>query len=299
MKILSCYKKHKPGEHWTFWDIGVGVALPAELARQLGGEVLYQVVEDRPMQYYSVDNLNCDITYLQKYEIPIVRPKGFVYTFVGDVRGHEEKNKRWIDTVKPDYIGAFEDLPDWLIDFCEERSCVIEFFPWFVVDKIPYNEDRDVVGLCSGSIGRLYPSRTLIYSYLKEKEFEGVCLSCGPYGHYKLSNRDYRDILSRSRYYLTGPIRDLFVAPKYREAANYGAAIISPWVPPMVNYGFVAGKNIIIIRDVREIEDILKSDVWKSVGLSGRKLIHENHTVENRARRIAEVYKDWKLSGKS
>lgn len=293
MRIHSCYKKANPGEHWTFWDSGVGVSLPQHISAQLDGILTYQVVPDMPMRTYDLECRDADITYLQKYELPSARPEGFVYTFVGDVWKHESNIQQWLDYVRPNWVGAFEELPQWLVRFCDAINCRIEFFPWFIDDAQPVNIEKDVIGLCSGCVGRLYPSRTAIYQYLNHKKFNNVVLSCASYGNYPLSNEEYRDVLSRSRYYLTGPIRDLLVAPKYREAMNYGAAVISPWVSPMADYGFEDGKNIIVIKNVTEIDDILKSDMWKSIGKAGQKLVQTEHTVQKRAARIVEVYREW------
>jgi len=292
--IIAYYKKANPNSNWRNWDSHIGVALPEALADELKMNLVSHPIKEDPMIPYPIDPSGFDIAFCQKFEIPAERPAPFVYSFVGDIVHHEKMIEAWIDKVRPDFVGFLESTPQWLFEICTKRNCIPRAFRWFEICLPEIPKDKDIIGLCSGCIGRPYPSRTRIFYYLKEKMFPGVYLSCGSYGAYPLGNEDYRDILSRSRYYLTGPIWDTDVAPKYVEVMSYGCAVITTWCDAMSDYGFVPGENIITINDLEEIDEILASDRWKIIGENARKLIAEKHMVQNRAKMISDIYRDWR-----
>ena len=302
MRIVAYHKEGKPGEHWRFHPQALGHALPDALGQLMGAGVMHIALEDKPMQKYDIIKDDFDLAYCQKYEMPKERPAPFVYTFCGDIYKHEDMIKEWIDFVRPNMVGFLESTPTWLFEYCIERNCEPVFFPWFILDENdsgyyaqkPYNESRDVLGLCSGCVGRAYPSRTAINNYLAGRKIPGIILSCASYGNYLLSDLEYRDVLNRTCYYITGPVWDRDVSPKYIEAMNYGCAIVSPWVSSMEKYGFVPGNNMIELKDLDKIEEIVNSNLWVKIGQAGRDLVLARHTVKHRALLIRDIYLKWK-----
>lgn len=304
MKIISYYKKARPGEHFTFWEDGIGKALIEEIANYSEGSISFGnpigIFEHCPVhdRYYTVERGDCfEIAYCQMFAIPEgKRPAKFVYTFLSDFIGNEKRVYGWIDKVRPNLLCCLQHCPKELVDFGAERGCKVIMLPWFVIDepRIDFGMKK-IDGMCSGAIGPSYPARTKIAKALKE--FPNTIVSCGTFGNYPLDNIQYTVALAGTKYYFSGGIHDRFIPPKYFEVCNYGACLVSmesdEMSQRMKECGFVDGENYIRIFSLEGIGKLLKSDFWIDVARAGRKLVRERHTVKQRAQRILEEYNEF------
>ena len=58
----------------------------------------------------------------------------------------------------------------------------------------------------------------------------------------------------------------------------------------MKEAGFVDGETYIKINSVDDIPAVLESDAWETVGQAGRAMVQQYHSIEARAREIANAY---------
>lgn len=293
MKVISYYlplpilaRLRLINLHWTFWTDGIGLALPS----LLGDSVTFVKLRNNH-EVYRIKSTDFDIAYCHPYAIPNKRPARFVYTFLSDFRGHERELEKWIDTVRPNLLACLQDMPLELVEYCKSKGCTARLLPWFVIKTETYNA-KDLIGMCTGCIASsIYPKRAEIYAYLAERRRSDVILSGSEkFGKYPLSNAEYRLLLRRARYYLSGGIYDLFIPPKYYEAANVGACIVSFPMPMMDLIGYVNGQTYISISSVRDIDAVLESDQYLQIGQNAQQMIRERHTVWRRAQQILEVF---------
>lgn len=286
MRVISYYQKAHPDEHFRFWENGIGVALPA----LLGDRVKYIELKDCWPDYLIEDD-DYDIAYCQLFCIPRKRPAKFIYTFLSDYISHEAELASWIDRVKPNLIACLQHMPDELVDFGKSRGCIVKFLPWFILRKEEYVE-KDIEGMCTGCVDPgVYRRRSEIYRFLLNKQRADIVLSCSDkFGNYPLSNDEYIMYLRRAKYYFSGGIYDHFVPPKYYEACNVGACLVSFEMPKMDKIGFVDGKTYLKLSNLHDIDRILDSQEYLEIGKSAQRMIHEHHTVWRRAEQILEIY---------
>ncbi len=275
MSIVSYFEPCKPNEHFTWWEDIAGRALPLAIDEVC----IYQHIKEN----YDLIEHDFDITYCQLGHYPKERPKGFVYTMLSDWITNEYWITEWVKKVKPDLILCLQTLPEELIQYGAK------LMPW-CVKEVPKNKVKDIKGFCSGCINyKVYPKRNDISWYLKK--FDGVKVSCSSiFGIYPLTNHQYRDTISRSRYYFSGGIYDRFVPPKYYEAASYGCCLVTFDMEYLNICGFIDGETCIVIKRLEEIDDIINSDRYIHIGENARQMIHDNHTVKVRAKQIREIY---------
>lgn len=284
MKVISYYKDvpDRSKYHFLDWITNMGEALPKEI----GDAKLVKL----DALSYDIDDGEYDIAYCPMFYFPNRRPKCFVYSFLSDYKGYEGKVKDWLSRVRPDLLCMLQQMPQDLVDYANKIGCRVELVPWFVLDRKPYL-DKEFLGMCSGCIDpKQYPGRRAVYDYLAAKKFDGVTLSGGPFGKYPLSNEKYIEHISKTKYYMSGGIYDSLIPPKYYEVCNYGCALICRDMPFMERCGFIDGKTYIRIERPEEIEEILKTDAWLEIGKNAQKMVHENHTVAQRAAQILDVY---------
>jgi hypothetical protein len=289
VKIASYYKKAHPGEHFTFWEDGIGLALPKKIATILQSECECIVIRDKG-KYKPVQE--SDIAYCQLFNRPKKRPARFVYTIVSDVVGNEVPLKKWIDKVRPNLLLCLQTLDPDIVKFGRERGCSVEMFPWFVIgmgiDKV-----KDLTALCTGCTDPvIYPKRKAIADYLVSMNRNDVVVSCSSvFGNYRLSNDGYADSLSRCKYYFSGAIYDRFVPPKYYEAAACGACLVTFPVPGLEELGFVNGVTCAVINSLDEIEEVLASDLYITVGPQAIAMAESKHSLQARAEWVVEAYR--------
>jgi hypothetical protein len=289
IKIVSYYKKASPGEHFTFWEDGIGLALPKQIAAILQGECECIAIRDKG-KYKPVRET--DIAYCQLFNRPKKRPARFVYAVVSDVVGNEAPLKKWINKVRPNFLLCLQTLDPDIVNFGKERGCSVEMFPWFVLEQ-GLDKPKDLTALCTGCTDPvIYPKRKAIAEYLAAMNRNDVVVSCSTtFGKYRLSNDEFISSLSRCKYYLSGAIYDKFVPPKYYEAAACGACLVTFTVPGLESLGFVNGETCAIINSLDEIEGVLASDLYKTAGPKAKALVASKHSLQARAEWVVEAYR--------
>lgn len=289
MRVVSYCGHINPPDSWKFWSWGIGKALPEAIGK---AKIVYlKDLYTSKVINFSVIKERFDIAYIQQPMVPNKRPAPFVYSLHSDYRPKELKP--WIEKVRPNFIGMLQNCPEELVEFGKKYGCRIELFPWFVINKINYVSQKKYSGFISGAVNKAYPFRSKVFNYLKKQQLKNIVLSCGPFDKYPLSYNQYLKILKQTKYYFSGGILDQFVPPKYYEVCNAGACLVSHELPLMKHCGFVSGKTYIKISNVNQIKDVLNSDQWKEIGQAGQKMIKQNHYVNNRAKRILQIYKDF------
>jgi hypothetical protein len=288
LNVVSYHGPGTPEAHWNFWYDGIGIALQEKI-----GRTRHVVVTKNNFEFYPVHG-DFDIAYIQKPRVPKgeKRPAKFIYSFVSDYFGDEKRTKEWMKKVRPDLMGCLQYCPDELVRFGKSIGCRVELVPWFVTDKESYVEDKKITAMCTGCIDNAYSKRKLIYNYLKKLNRKDVVLSCGSFGKYPLPNDEYQRKIKKTKYYFSGGIHDRFIPPKYYEVCNNGACLVSHELPLMEQFGFVDGETYVKIFNLNEINKVLDSDMYKEIGKAGREMVQKRHTVEARAKKIIEVFRD-------
>lgn len=305
MKILS-YKTNpdKRDGHWTFWRDGISIALAKNLAAVLGAELVYEIV------LYGGGAVRVkeegDIAFIPFGWYPDKRPAEFIYTFCSDATNDYRLNMlKWMDTVRPNLIGCLQYKPVWLKIWGCRNDCVVTMLPWFVIDEPEVSwepEDRDILVMCSGAVGASYPTRTRIAEYLLTHygDRKDVIVSCGPFGKYKLDDKQYRDALKRTRYYVTAGIHDMLIPPKYYEVCNNGCCLVSPFMDNLRLAGWEHNKDYVVYTGPEDFTWILESAPspaqWQYAGPRGMRMVRQNHSVKRRAENIAHIYRVWQES---
>lgn len=285
-RVVSYYIKSVPGTHFTFWEDGIGKNLPS----LLGECKLHSITGE----YHVADN-NYDIAYCQPWGIPDRRPAKFVYSFLSDYPGHERQIAEWIDRVRPTLLCCLQQAPPELVSFGRKRGCRVELVPWFVTTSEPVIE-KAIDIMCSGCVDpAAYPSRRRIFDYLSHSRFSGrAALSCSDsFGCYPMGNDEYRSTILKAKYYASGGIYDTWIPPKYYEALNSGACLLSFPMPHMEECGFVDGETFIQLRSLEDIDRAVDSERWRTIGPRGREMVGSRHTVKARAKRILEIYHEF------
>ena len=285
-----------------YWQSDVGVRLQIYLAAALGGNL---IMKSRPhgrdsfdRKDYDIEGGPYDIAYCQLFEVPTSRPADWIYTIISDYISMEGVLEDFLERTRPNLMISFQyplDPPPGkpnLVEQCSRYDCKVLFMPWFNADnKVDSGLYRDVAAMCTGKMGGTYPFRDSVYKYLEKLNRDDIVLSGNPNGSvFPLSDKDYQNRLNRCRYYITGGIYDIQIPPKYYEICNYGATLVSPELPMMKEAGFVDGKTYIKIDKVDDIDEVIKSDAWKTIGPAGRDMVQQNHSITGRAREIANAY---------
>ena len=304
MNIMSYKTLPHKSEHYTWWRQVCCIALAEEIARQLFHEHEENVFLDYGILPTGGGRFEvkqkADIAFVPFNFFPDKRPADFIYTFCSDVRNYEVQMLKWQNAVKPNLIGCLQDIPDWLVEWGKQNNCAVKLMQWFF-QPIFFEPVKTKKAMCSGAIGRTYPSRTEIFYHLAdlkdidtELQSGEIVLSCGDFGKYPLTTEQYRKAISESMYYLSGGIYDELIPPKYYEASNYGCCLISKDMPLMQESGFVHNETFIKIESVKEIEDIIMSNRGAVIGQNARKMIQEKHSVKVRAKQIIGEYYDYR-----
>ena len=289
MKILSCYQKCLPNEHFKYWEDINGIEIPKEIARQLNSDCL---------AYFQIGNahydcpIGFDIAYCQMYNMPKQRPANILYSFVSDY--YDTEIELWVSIVKPDVIFALNGLQRF-----EERRARLEklggelvFAPWCSNYIGGVEKTNDI--FISGCINGNYPFRNTACKYLDEnvKSPLKYISSCSTeFGKYKLTIEEYGKVLQKSRIYIAGLIFDELLPPKLFEAASNDCCIIThskndKWLKEA---GFINGEHYLNIDNPEQILEFA-SEEWKdrtlAIGRNAGKLIREKHTINKRATQI-------------
>lgn len=288
LKIVSYYAKGNSNAHFMLWVDGIGVALPSKL-----GKIDYIVLNcDVPVinRQYDVVKGDFDIAYCQLYAMPKDRPASFVYTFLSDYIGYEDKVKEWISIVRPNLLCSLQCVTGDLIKFCATYGCIVKLMPWFVLDKGIYS-NKTIEGMCTGCINKVYPSRRNLFEHLMVKQRKDILLSCSEnFGVYPLSNNAYIESIKKTKYYFSGGVYDKFIPPKYYEVCNHGACLVSFDMPEMERCGFVDGETYIKLNSIDDVDKILDTESYIEIGKAAQRMIHMRHTVDSRAKEVLEVY---------
>lgn len=325
MKMISCYKQLSADQlqlqainnlklggvgqgGGTYWQDIVGIKLQQAIA---GAEntILY------PRSHGS-DSFDCidydvphlcestyDLAYCQLFEVPKHRPAKIVYSIISDYIGLEDVLEDFLTRAKPNFLIAFQYPHQRLDEQCKHYNCKLFRLPWFNAENVEWIDtpDKMTTAMCTGKIGRSYPMRQTIFDFLKRfKEKTGredILLSAigGRDGKTKFSLNydDYEYMLGHTKYCFSGGIYDYQIPPKYFEICNHGGTLISPDMPLMKDAGFVDGKTYIKLNSLEQIPSILESDAWRTIGPAGQKMVHERHSITQRAKEILEIYNEF------
>jgi len=323
MRLVSCYKVLAANDQTNggvgqgggnYWTDAYGIALQQQIAKELGAEI---VLSPRPHGANSFDGGDydppegtADIAYVQLFECPKRRPADFVWTAISDYIGvYRQPFEVFLEKVKPNLVLSLQyplDPPERiatvpqlgvlpnLVVQCAAHNCRVVYLPWFNVKNITeYNPNKTIAGMCTGKMSGTYPFRDAVWKYLRKMNRPDIVLSGNPTGStFTLSDEEYRHALARTRYYFSGGIYDLQIPPKFYEVCNHGACLVSHHMPLMVASGFIPGETYVEIESVNQIPMVLESDAWKTIAPAAQKMVHEKHSLEQRARDIVDVYRE-------
>lgn len=322
MKMISCYKQLSAEQQalggvgqggGLYWTNAVGILLQQAIAgpentilcpRPHGRDSYDRT--DYAIPYYSASydaeqtspESIFDLAYLQLFDVPIrdQRPAKIVYSIISDYVGLEALLEDFLERAKPDFLIAFQYPHPNLDEQCKRYNCRVIRLPWFNVENFVWDDQphKPTTALCSGKMGGTYPMREAMFAYLKNfKETNGrddiVLSGIGRKDgatKFTLTDEDYRWQLGHTKYVFSGGIYDYQIPPKYFEICNHGATLVSPDMPLMKEAGFIDGETYIKIGSVEQIPSIIKSDAWKTVGPAGQKMVHERHSIKQRAKEI-------------
>jgi len=288
LRIASFYLPASESDHFKFWETSLGLALPRELNP---GAHFYPIFTDKLCEEYSVPPVMYDVAYCQLYAVPKRRPAEYVYTFVSDY--YESQLKSWVKLVRPNLVCFLQEVPKDFESFAAELGIKCAFLPWFVEEVSEWNPDRDVSVMCSGCVNHNYPLRRIISQYVATKRFPGAIVSCSAsFGNYSLTTDEYERALASAKYYASGGVFDRLVPPKYFEAAAAGAAIITFDMSKLSELGFEDGVTCCKIKSLEQIDALVESDAWKTVGKNARDLVASRHTVAVRGRELQKIIEE-------
>lgn len=328
MRYLSCYKVLAANDQTNggvgqgggnYWSDTFGIELQKRIAAELGAALILQPRLHGQYSYsggdYDPPEGTADIAYLQPFECPKRRPADFVWTAVSDYIGMDKYLERFLEIAQPNLILSLQypldpprfqlNLPQLgrlpnLVEQCAAHGCRVVYLPWMNACNVAeYNPNKTLAGMCTGKMSGTYPFRDAAWKFLQKLGRPDVVLSGNPTGStFSLSDEDYRKALANTRYYFSGGIYDLQIAPKFYEVANYGACLVSPPMPMMEASGFIPHETYLPIQSVEEIPAILANDVWwREIAPKGQAMVHERHSIEQRARDIANVYREMTGNG--
>ncbi len=322
MKMLSCHKYLAANDQTnggvgqgggSWWTDVAGIKLQQAIADELGAELVLSPRLHGSNSYnggdYDVPAGTADVAYVQLFESPRRRPADFVWSVISDYIGMQEHLERWLDETRPDLLISFQypldpppmigtvpnlDILPNLVEQCANYGCRVAFTPWFnEVNQNIFNPNKTWTAMCSGKMSGTYPWRNAVYEYLKGLNRPDIVLSGNPHGStFKLSDEEYRNALASTKYYFSGGIYDLQIPPKYFEIANHGACLVTNDMPMLADCGFVHGETCLIIKSLDEIPYLLQSDLWYLIAKAGQKLVHERHSMTQRAKDIAKLIRE-------
>lgn len=292
------YRQDAPifdGIQHNFFEYGVWQALPDLLgdATKVELDCGYITIDKDDGFYFDPIEGDFDIAYSDKC-VPRKKPAKFYFAVQSDWRGQERHVSKWMRLAKPDVLLNMYSPAQSLIDACKEFNVRYEYAPWFIVNKQPFNIDRPIVAMGTGAMGNHYVWRTAIADKLLSLNRPDIIAKPRKGG---ILYEEYLKLLAKTKYYCTGGSDDdipeiASISHKYFEACNYGCCLVSPDMPFMKRAGFIDGETYIKLNSVDELPDILASDRWKRIGKLGRLMTQKRHTVEARAKRILEIYKE-------
>ena len=296
MKILSCHGSGRPGYHHNFWVREASHALPSKL-----GKVEHFIIDldgrkqkDFVGHTYTLPEGDYDMIYIQmkKGAVPSKRPDTFIYTMLSDYIGAERRVKHFIKEARPNLLLCLQHWTKELSNYGKKYGCKVVLLPWFVMGKMPYIKDKTIEGMCTGVIHHTtYKDRKQVHDYLLNMNRDDIILSCsGNFGNYKLTNKEYENYITKTKYYFSGGIHNKLIPPKYYEICNAGACLVSKDMPEMKKCGFIDGKTFIKLNNMSDINKILDTDKYIEIGIAGQKMIEDKHTVDVRAKQIMDIY---------
>jgi len=288
LHIASFYLPASESDHFKFWETGIATALPRAMSTSV---TPHPISSDRLCEEYEVPREFYDIAYCQLYAVPKHRPAEYVYTFVSDY--YESQLKSWTKLVRPNLVCFLQEVPRDFEAFASDLGIKCAFIPWFVESVPEWNPDRDVSVMCSGCVNHNYPLRRIVSQYVATKKFPKSVVSCSStFGNYALTTDEYERALASAKYYASGGVFDRLVPPKYFEAAAAGAAIITFDMAKLGELGFEDGVTCCKIRSLEQIDALIESDAWKTVGKNARDLVAARHTVAARARDLLKIIEE-------
>lgn len=324
MKMISCHKQLSADQlqlqaidnlklggvgqgGGTYWQDIVGIKLQQAIAgpentflcpRSHGQDSFDRTDYDIPNFSYDL----YDLAYCQLFEVPKKRPAKIVYSIISDYIDLEDVLEDFLTRAKPNFLIAFQYPKSDLDEQCKRHNCKLYRLPWFNAKNVECVDTpvKTMTAMCTGKIGRSYPMRQAIFDFLKGfKEKTGradILLSAigGRDGAMKFSLNydDYEYMLGRTKYCFSGGIYDYQIPPKYFEICNHGGTLVCPDMPLMKDAGFIDGETYIKLDLVEQIPGILESDAWRKIGPAGQKMVHERHSITQRAKEILEIYNE-------
>ncbi len=328
MKMISCYKQLSAEQRalggvgqggGLYWQDAVGIALQQAIAgpentvlcpRPHGRDSYERTDYDVPIyvpSYYATSiqrQALFDLAYLQLFEVPKHRPAKIVYSIISDYPNLEEILEDFLARAKPNFLIAFQYPKSNLDEQCGRHNCKVFRLPWFNVKNFVWDDrglPKSTAAMCTGKMSGTYPMRDAIYHFLRDYKvrtgrddivLSGIGFQDGNM-KFSLSDEDYQWQLGHTKYYFSGGIYDYQIPPKYFEVCNHGATLVSPDMPLMEAAGFIDGETYIKIENVDQIPYILESDAWKTIGPAGQRMVHERHSITQRAKEILEIYNEF------
>lgn len=274
--------------------------LPRAIAKELGAEfeqTLYGPYS-AGRKTIKFDYLS-DVAYVPLDFIHKNRCAKFVYSLITDT--WHEIIPMWINDCQPDLLLTLNrSHPQWLIDMVSSYGgkC-IKSAPCVNIPKVI---EKDVLVFSSQTINSAYPSRMALNNMVvqnKEKweKCGQVMINSNCNYTYQRSYEDYELCLGRSLYFFTGPVFDQYPTFKYYEAAAAGCCIITIKAPEIENIGFNDSNCIFIDWDgkklgkIPDIGDKTFDEESKIKGIKAREMILKTHSVDVRAKEIANLIK--------
>lgn len=317
MKMISCYKQLSADRlslggvgqgGGTYWQDIVGIELQQAIAgpentilcpRSHGQDSFDRTDYDVP----HLSESTYDLAYCQLFEVPKHRPAKIVYSIISDYIHLEDVLEDFLTRAKPDFLIAFQYPHQRLDEQCKCHNCKLFRLPWFNATNFKWNDtlDKTTTAMCTGKMSGSYPMRRAIFDFLKRfKEQTGredILLSIigGLDGtrEFLLSYDDYQYMLGHTKYCFSGGIYDYQIPPKYFEICNHGGTLVSPNMPLMSDAGFIDRETYIELTSLEQIPGILESDAWRTIGPAGQKMVHERHSIMQRAKEILEIYNEF------
>jgi len=296
------YRQDKPytdGIQHNFFQYAIWEALSQLLGETTKVDldnVTFIDIDNKDGFYFDPIEGDFDIAYSDKC-VPTRKPAKFYFGIQSDWRGNQDRTTRWFKLAKPDALFNMYSPAQSLKDACANNNVRYEYTPWWIVTPQPklVGTNRPIRAMSTGAMGTHYVWRTAFARALKQMGRADI------FSMPKKNNVPYEKYLSRlaqCKYYCTGPTDDddpkqSSIPHKYIEVCNYGCCLVAPDSPYMEAAGFIPNVNYIQCHDPNEISKIVMDDKrWIGIGAAGQEMVQRLHTVEKRAERILEIYKE-------
>jgi hypothetical protein len=319
MRIASYHTNLPKDADFPFWITDVAIDLVECISNEMDAEFIqainFETIKGKWGIQNGYDTTNADISFVRMSSyFPNGRPNKFLVAVMGDYTYYKEKVHDWIKRYRPELILCTDEIPLTLKEVCNNYGSKAEWMPYFLghqwqqwghkchgwTDKL-----RQTHAFISGCIGKnIYHIRKAFHDKMRtiglfnndlkyvpdNKSGSKIKISCNEtFGKYPMSFTEYKKILCDTRYYVTGGIMDRIVPSKVFEASLLGACMVCNPMDNLKPWGFVNGKTIITIDDPGELLEIFRSDKWKEIGPKARDLVLNRHTVQQRAKEVADI----------